>query len=275
MKIVFPSEPYSNLKKVDSNFAEEYDTAKSLGLDCYLFDFDEFNKRNILVSNLLNFEKLTHFVYRGWQMSPNTYDTLFTHLYENRGVVLINDYFDYRNFHLYDSPYKTIPRFFQKSWVFEHSSGSGGLNLSLLRNIDCDQFFIKDFVKSEPDLMKVANDINVVENVNRFINLRGKSYQSGIVLKRWTDDIKRECRYFIHDTTVVVNDDATGEYLEFIHSITSDVNFNSKLNPSFFVIDVATINGEMKVVEMGDAQVCGLKRITSLDFYSSCSKLFL
>ena len=277
MNIIFPSQPYTNLKEVDYNFKEEYDVALLLGFIICLFDFDEMMKRKKLVTTAPKHGSRTRYIYRGWQMKTEDYDEFDCELSEQKNIFLLNDYFDYKDFHLYKFIYNKLTNKFQRSWIFDdyfingkNDSGNmiSDIKISLSNLTNIDNFFIKDFVKSEADILKIENNkFTIEENVYKFIYLRSNSYERGIVLKEWSDDVKEERRYFVYDDKTVISNDFDGLYTQFVQQAAIELRVSVGEPISFYSMDVAKVNGEVKIIEVGDGQVSSLKGIDAKNFY--------
>ena len=99
MIILFPSEPFSP-KEVDSSLKSEYEAAKLVGFNVYLFDHDEFVSTGKLKHNLPELKSILSekVILRSWMLKEEQYQMLWSKLYIG-GYRLINNYTQYLNCH--------------------------------------------------------------------------------------------------------------------------------------------------------------------------------
>lgn len=295
MKILFPSEPFSP-KEVDSSFMSEYNTAKLLGFDVFLFDHDILLKDMVFKSNLTpssgtQYETL---LFRGWMLNETQYFLLHS-LALGYGYKLINSPTEYVNCHHFPEYYKHISELTSKAWWSgpwsEHPFSKKGEETfwepvrSMLGDI-----IIKDYVKSEkgnPDLFILKRELTndeFNERVQKFVEARGKLFNKGLVFKA-VESLKKyegqtnEWRFFFLNKKLLIcnqNSDAPVKVSAPSDDIIIELEKIAKvIDSNFFTIDIAQKeDGSWMILELGDGQVSGLPLAgDALSFYGNMRKI--
>lgn len=297
MKILFPSEPFA-LKIVDSSFEVEYDSAKLVGFEVYLYDHDEYTKNNVLKTTLPSKEgNPENIILRGWMFEEFKYKSFYNSLLYH-GYQLINGPSQYVEAHHLPEYYKYILEHTAKCWWSNRWSEHPGfgntksVSWEPVRKMLGGDIIIKDYVKSEkgiPGLFilnkELTND-EFAEKVQQFIDARGNLFNKGLVFKT-VEKLKRyagqtnEWRIFFVDATPVkmtfnceqkldVPSPST-EYLKcFLESV-------KNISSRFFTMDVAEKeDGSWMILEMGDGQVSGLAaQEEPIKFYNNLSNVLI
>lgn len=275
MTILFPCNPLSP-RKVEWDYANEYESAKKVGFDTALFDFDALTRDNNL-QRALRFvpEAPPHLIYRGWMLKSENYSHLYDALV-TREQTLINTPENYQLCH-------EIPRWLplfknltpQTRWIAASEITDEKI-ASILHELR-GSLIVKDFVKSrkhdwhEACFISDANDEEAALRViHRFIELQGENLYGGLVLRRFVPlesigqhprsrmPLGREWRIFAKgDSTFALpywgqNDSAAPDLTPFKEAM-------SQIKSNFWTMDLArTQKGDCIVMELGDGQVSGL-----------------
>lgn len=296
MIILFPSEPF-NLKEVDSSFVGEYNTAKLLGFDVFLFDHDEYVRTGDIIKMNLppkGKDSRTPLILRGWMLKGLDYEYLYKRLLSH-GYELINNPTEYLNCHHFPEYYKHISEHTSKAWWsgpwLEHPYSNKGEETfwepvrSMLGDI-----IIKDYVKSEkgnPDLFILKKELTndeFNERVQKFVEARGKLFNKGIVFKA-VENLKKyegqtnEWRFFFLNKKLLIynqNSDTPVKVVNPSDDIIIEMEKIAKMIESnFFTIDIAQKeDGSWMILELGDGQVSGLPLISdALSFYGNMRRV--
>ena len=187
MLIMFPSD-YFNIKKVDPEYAAEYDIVCQFPeYKILLFNYDEFVSEGTLRTYPRNYYK-GDCIYRGWMLKPEQYKKLYDFL-RIVEIRLINSPAEYVACHLFPEALPIIKPYTPKCLCFEQGSP---IDWELI-NRNFTRFMIKDFVKSVkgtafPAYFETPVDMLEMENrVNEFIKLRDNLFTGGIILKEYID----------------------------------------------------------------------------------------
>ncbi len=278
ISIMYPCD-YFNKKKIDEEYLSEYKVAIELGFNVVVIDFEALENGTVRLTKNEDTKGLC--IYRGWMLKPETYKMLFDKLYSN-GLELINGEIGYCNCHEFPYSYSLLKQFTPKMSIF--LSGKK-INWDVIKS-EYDRFMIKDFVKSVKGsdfpiyFDKSYSNEDLDEYIQKFKDLRGDLFTTGIVIKEFVD-LKKE-------------NGLTNEYRAFylqgqLISLCKNSNqgVNTKVVPdslirqlpllesSFYTVDFAEKeNGEFVVIETGDGQVSGLSDNQDItEFYMNIKKV--
>ncbi len=282
MKILFPSEPF-NPKEVDSSFKAEYEAAKLVGFDVFLFDHDEYVSSEKIIHNLPVRERTKYsicygekIILRSWMLKENQYQKLWADLFF-KGYWSINNSTEYLQCHYFPNAYKNISEFTSKAWWTEEWDkivDTDKVDWKSIRDYLGGDVLIKDYVKSEkgnPDLFILKKELTNQEFYNKilqFVEARGKLFNKGIVLKQ-VESLKRhdgqtnEWRMFFLNNKPI-NFGFNSEKL--FHTSQPTLNqllkfyeLGKTIKSNFFTMDIAEKeDGTWMILELGDGQVSGL-----------------
>lgn len=291
MIILFPSEPFSP-KEVDSSFKAEYEAAKLVGFEVFLFDHDEMAKSGNLISTLpYNHGKIETIILRGWMLNRIHYACLQVSLIENN-FELINNIIQYINCHHFPEYYNAISKYTSKSsWSpkWEKEAIETARKYMFLDG-ECD-LLIKDYVKSEkgnPDLFILKKELTLDEfheRVEKFVEARGKLFNEGIVLKaveklkQYEGQTNEWRMFFLNKQLLILNQNSDSPVKVLPPSkeiVDACENIASKwIDSNFFTMDVAEKeDGSWMILEMGDGQVSGLPLFgDALGFYNKINMM--
>lgn len=287
IKILFPNEPF-NRKIVDSEYADEFQSCKVMGIDTYFYDYDELIDK-VFKTNIEKDDDCL-LIYRGWMLKPQQYSFLYNGILErtNGYVTLINSPEQYKNCHCFPNIYKDIEDYTPRIITTKNTTQS---SLSILYTKINFNYFIKDFVKSiktENGIEKISKNamfFDMCNKIKEFKKERGNLFTGGIVLKEFVNLEKvlykgnsneNEWRaFYLYGKLVDLSNNSnintilskiTGPPIEMVNKVGEILSEKS----NFFTVDFAKkINGQWIVLETGDGQVSGLSTdISSLGFYN-------
>jgi hypothetical protein len=255
MHILFPSDPF-NKKVVDESHAIEYEALCASGLNCALFsplDFDQ--------GAFKPWPSLTpgdSVLYRGWMLMPEEYGRLHAAISINDGVPLTSPD-QYRACH-YLPEWYSLFRDYTPETIFASRDADF---VSVLAQHVWPAYFVKDYVKSlttkRGSVASSANEVN--EIVSLIEQFRGE-VEGGVCIRRYEDFLSEtEERYFVLNGRAYGRG---GDVPELVHEIA-----RHPLSP-FFSVDVAMrTDGALRLIELGDGQVSGLKKWSIEAFVST------
>ena len=291
-KILFPSEPFA-LKIVDSSFKAEYEAAKLVGFDVYLYDHDEYVKTNLLKSTLpFNDGNPETIMLRGWMFNEWNYKEFYMSILA-RGFELINGPSQYVDVHHFPNLYPKIAEYTSKAWWTERWDSledTDKIDWKSVRDFLGGDVIIKDYVKSQKgtDLFILKNELTNEEfhdKILKFIEARGKLFNAGIVLKQ-IEKLKKyeghtnEWRIFVLDGMPILM-----EYngISESHKVMPTPVFIFKcmeifktIPSRFITIDIAEKeDGSWMILEGGDGQVSGMPTdAAAIAFYNKLKLRF-
>lgn len=208
MRILFPSD-FFDKKKVDADFAGEYEAAKEAGFDVQLFDVEEVDQGEYAkairkIPAIEQNGRKANCIMRGWMMRVEKYRDFYDALAE-KGMRLINSWDRYAHTHHFPMNYKhieghtpfsiwvdkKIPRVLTlggemcAGWDFEYI-------MDELRVFDGAPIIVKDYVKSAKHLWHDAcfipdssDDEDVARVLRNFIAARGSGFNVGFVFRQF------------------------------------------------------------------------------------------
>lgn len=282
MTILFPAQPYSSLREVDSEYLSEYNNANFLNFNIVLFDFDEFVKRgNLLLSKQTENPKAV--IYRGWMMKSDIYACFYKACFRNK-LELINNPLEYQYKHEYPYVYNTFPQSCSLSVNFVENSLE---NIKKATNIVGTDFILKDYVKSAKgvsNLFRIKDKTNeeISQILEEFKEYRDNHFNTGFVFKHFEELQQEEFRVFIFKKQVLsinLNSDCKEGLYTYKHLMISNWianNLKSFASSDFFTIDFGFRKSDDSLVllECGDGQVSGLaSHQNALSFYTKLKRI--
>lgn len=288
MTIIFPSEPFTGNKQVDSSFEAEKNAALLAGFNVYFFDHDEFVKDGSFNPVLKTHSEYEPTILRSWMLKSEQYEDLFNKFME-RGYRLINTPEEYVNAHHFPKSYSKFKDYTSKAWWTDEINGLEDLsdiNWNSVRDYLGGDVIIKDYVKSaksDPELFILGRELDnntFQDRVVRFIERRGKLFNKGLVfkqvekLKKYGDNTN-EWRFFVFNGIGFTFEyNGNGEVNKTMPSFESIINaqrISQELKSNFVTIDLAEKeDGDWMILEVGDGQVSGLPSTSNpLVFYNN------
>lgn len=261
--IIFPS--YLGKKQVDPCFQDEYNAAIAAGFECYFVEIS--NNFHLPICLFGKFENNRTAIYRGWMLDSKHYGKLYYELSQNKNVILLNSKIEYENAHHFPNFYSLFNESTMASVVTGEKKFTKAFLKKVAKQLDGEKIFIKDWVKSEPDNVFAANDLDGgLEVIGNFVKNRGENLEGGLVFRNFVPLSQFEYRYWV----------LNGEILDFNVFLSPTISHDilkkiRKVKSNFFTIDLARKkeSDEIIVVEIGDGQVSGLKGLNPIDFYQT------
>lgn len=254
-RILYPQHPLYS-KQADEPYQPEYVKCLDKGIDCSLFDFDDFVGYGKFRPRPV-FKPGETVLYRGWMMTPAKYKMLIGQL-QKQEAVPITSFEDYTKCHHLPGWYEECRDLTAEThFVIDPEKDEDVVKEASKLGWE-DGFFVKDFVKSNSgdkgSIAKTSSDI--VDILDQLKLYRG-NIEGGIALRKVEKyEMESERRYF------VVNQKAFGprngnddEIPTIVHTVTE------RVKAPFYSVDVAkrVSNDEWRVVELGDGQVSDKK----------------
>jgi len=263
--ILFPSE-YFNIKSVEPDYTNEYEAICSIPqFKAVFFNYDEFVSGKPLKIHP-NEYYTGDCIYRGWMLKPEQYRSLYDSLRE-KGISLINTPDEYDACHLHPAAvHYGISPYTPDSMIFRAGEK---INWDIVNN-RFKKFMVKDYVKSVketgfPEFFETPVKAKEMElRISEFIDLRGKLFTHGIVIKEYVDlkkygETTNEYRAFYLNNQLL-SLSRNSNQAETCCSVPLDfVKKFSNMPSKFYTVDFAELSdGKWIVIETGDGQVSGL-----------------
>lgn len=240
IQFIFPCSLLDN-KLCDEEYASEYNTLTNNNYNTLLWD----QSNNRVIGDTCSF---SHVIYRGWMLSYDDYQK-FDELLLSKGLCLLSDFDDYIHCHYFPFWYENIKHLN----ITAKSYYSTDIQNPELPNDGT--FLIKDFVKSNSSSEgSFASDSDKLERIIEQLIAHRGYIEGGLVYREYERyNQKSEFRIFVFNNKPYTSNDNI-VIPEFVYEII-------KLTQSmFFSIDIVrNIDNEYRLVEIGDAQVSGLK----------------
>jgi len=115
MRLLYCDSGFSS-KEVDYMYAAEYKAAKQQFIPTSLISFEALKKGNVeaALRRVKPYEEKGTAIYRGWMLTPNQYEMLYTALLEKK-IELINNPSEYKFCHYLPESYEVIKDFTPKT----------------------------------------------------------------------------------------------------------------------------------------------------------------
>jgi hypothetical protein len=242
---LYPCDFFDN-KKVEEQYREEYDAAKSHGLNVHVFNQDDILGSSVKPALDLS-DKNLQIVYRGWMLNEQQYGELA----QRFGNALLTPLSAYLKAHHLPGWYDLL-----ESWTIPSVITTSEQAVEVMKDLN-KPMFIKDYVKSlktgKGSIVENAEDVKrALEDMLFYRN----QIEGGIVLREKVDLMaETEKRFFIIHHQVYGLDQATDEQWNLALQI-NEVLKNQAADLSFVSLDIALLaNGKPVAIEMGDGQV--------------------
>lgn len=244
MQFLYPQCAFEKAQ-VDAVFSTEYTHMQQLGFACHLVDDEQLLIKNLVKNKLTHNDKV---IYRGWMMSLEQYQTFEKKL---SPIELLTDGADYAYCHHLPRWYDDLHDLTAKTICFSGIPTEKQLENSI-NELNWSAYFIKDFVKSNYDKRgSVAKNLGEIKEI---IALLGKyrCIEGGICLREFEHyQHDTEERYFVYQGKIF---SPNGCIPAFAHEVAE------RINVPFFSMDIIkNIEGQYRLVELGDGQVSDLK----------------
>lgn len=249
MIFLFPSD-YFNPKAVDELLREQAVSLASSGFETAIVSLESLSTTTPKLSP--NITPGSNVIYRGWMLSSFDYELLLK-VINNLGANAFTSLSEYLATHYLTNWYEQIADLTPETKFFSLCDDLES-ELSKLKTLGWERFFIKDYVKSLKtsigSIIERPSDIKTV--VSEMQKFRG-TIEGGLCIRRVENFVPAsEKRYFvIHGKpfAATVNQDIP----EIVHECAQ------RIQSKFFSIDVALrADGQERIVEIGDGQVSDL-----------------
>lgn len=270
--ILFPQQPFAE-HQVDSEFATEYDAARTIGFTTgfYCHEAVEAGDSREILLNLPPGKEQT-LVMRGWMLTGEQYHFLYTQLLE-RGYCPQVSPSSYEEAHYLPLAYPHLEGHTSRSaWIEGDNPEQAWVLYQGFRTQDA---IIKDWVKSAKTKWKDACFLPANTTRERFLEMfeifrqdRGKLFNRGVVLREFLPIVERgsdvrglpvieETRLFFWKGKVVVP--PQGRSPNPMSEIARWEALANRFQSDFIAIDTVYLtDGTWKIVEVGDGGVSGL-----------------
>jgi hypothetical protein len=242
--ILYPNSPI-RAKQSDEQFAAEVEAVEAAGFEVSLFSLEDFQRGTFRASPPLPSD--SDILYRGWMLSATEYDAFVSAL-SRAGARAAIDLQAYLSSHHLPSWYASLADLTPETRIYPPDCDLE----SELRALNWSEFFIKDYVKSLKTSAgsRITRPEQVAAVVADMRHFRG-AIEGGFCVRRVENFLPdTEQRYFVLDG---VPHAATGEVPPIVHECVK------RLRSRFYSVDIVQrIDGQLRVVEVGDGQVSDL-----------------
>ena len=245
MRVLFPFNPL-NEKEADGPFNDEYLRLKEMGIECSLFDYDSLSFDEFRPKPSLNEGDVV--LYRGWMLNPNTYKKL-SNLVSRSGGEMLTSTNDFLKSHHLPGWYDTVIDFTPETIFVENEQEV----VSEAAKSGWGKFFVKDFVKSNySERGSIANSLPEVQEIIDLIREHRGEIEGGIALRKVEELVgESEVRYFVFNGKPYSPNGVIPAMV---------VEIAARHKTPFFSVDVVQrIDGEFRLIEIGDGQVSDRK----------------
>lgn len=241
MRILYPCNPL-NPQEPDQPFTDEWVAVQQLGISVSLFAYDDLSFGDFKPRPRI--ESGETVLYRGWMFNLIAYQA-FTDLIYKSGGKTVTSAAEYAHCHHLNQWYSACADLTPETVFLEKGSNY----LEQISHLNWDAYFIKDFVKSNTDAQgSIANTpeqaINIIERIEQY---RGE-LEGGIAVRRVEQFLPQsEQRYFVVNGTAY---SPTSTVPALVQTVTE------RIDAPFYSVDIAqTLEGQERIVELGDGQV--------------------
>lgn len=296
MKIIYCADPI-NIANPDPVYIDEVAAATRAGVAFELLHYEslvEDDNPARAVRDIPVHDPVQSAVYRGWMLRGEQYAKLYDALL-SRGLRLINTVPQYRHTHYLPEALEIIKAHTPRT-VYMKTDGkdlSYDVVMQLLMPFDGQPLVLKDYVKSEKHYWNEAcyidsasDESNVRRVVENFLRLRGDHLEGGLVFREYVPfeplgethksgmPLTKEYRiFFLHNQPIATVRywDVEGYSDDDMPPVAHFISIARDIRSPFFTMDVAkTTGGEWMIVELGDAQVASLPKMSNVDaFYKA------
>lgn len=293
--LIFPADPL-NAKLPDTVYKNEYEAAKAANCPVYLVSLEALLESNNAQDAVQRIPSQTHLItamYRGWMLKPAMYAALYISLLE-KNIQLINSPEHYIHCHYLPESYEIIEHMTAKTIWFSKSSldcDADSVLQKIKHTFGCNPIIIKDYVKSRKHewqdacfIENACDSNNLTRVLSNFLQRQGTALNEGVVFREFLKlafltnhsksnmPLTKEFRLFFMQgkllQTMYYWDE--GSYEDIWPNFSIFQPIANKVKSNFFTMDIAlTIDGQWKIIELGDGQVSGLPDNVNLyEFYA-------
>lgn len=260
MQILYPLNPL-NSKAADEPYQAEYLAALAAGIACSLFDFDALPTGEFRPQPVLKTDEPT--LYRGWMLTPQRYQLLASAI-RQCGSTPITSSTQYAQCHHLPGWYAQCRRWTAETHFFpvdaDMASAARWQTLAEKESLNWPAYFVKDYVKSNTgDKGSIAQSLAEIPDILAQIELYRGEIEGGVALRQVENYLlETERRYFVANGQSFGPEGSVPELVKLVAST---------ITAPFYSVDVvASKQGELRLVEIGDGQVSAVKN-GSLDWF--------
>ncbi|HEY7639999.1 MAG TPA: ATP-grasp domain-containing protein [Steroidobacteraceae bacterium] len=245
MRLLYPSDPISS-KRADDTYAQEFEAARSAGFEVSLFSFEDF-ERGIFTPRP-NLQPDEAVLYPGWMLTVPRFKDLLQAI-GLRSARPFTSAEEYAATHHLPQWYPLLSELTAETVVLDQ----GADFVRALGGRNWPGYFIKDYVKSlsTGDGSLVTRPEDIAGIVSLMMKYRG-FVEGGVCVRRKEEyEPASERRYFVF----------RGKPLATAHPVPELVaTCAARIKSPFYSVDVARrLDGELRVIELGDGQVSDRK----------------
>jgi hypothetical protein len=252
MRLLYPCDPF-NEKRPDENYLEEYEAARAVGLECFLFSAENFAQGDFKPRP--KFEHMEDVLYRGWMLTANDYARLHAAI-ARLGSQLLTSPEQYTRCHYLPEWYALCEPFTPKTIFLNETSNF----TSELAAYPWQKYFVKDYVKSLTTARgSVASSVSEIPEIVALIKKFRGQIEGGICIREFEHLLpETEERYFVFRGTAFARDGVIPQLATQISGL---------IDSPFYSIDlVQSVTGTSRLIELGDGQVSDVKRWPVTEF---------
>ena len=307
---IFPRDMKENT--IAPEFKEDANTVISLNAEYIIFNIELFIRS--VDNNLPLDACFVHFdkyffpvtgVYRSYIICTDYYRILYNYLKKHHNIILLNTPKESKNAHLIPNWKDKLGRYFSDTYCIKFDPKSESIQdlLCILKDnqeIPKQKYILKDFHKSEKDHWESCSLIDLrtskqklKKQIEQFLYWRGRNFEGGICLRMFVDYpiIKpidnenlfpslREYRVYILNGEIIYFNKRYPQLsyeikLAKINNFFNNLDLKTKIKTTFYAVDIVlTDHNELEVIELDDAQFCGIFE-SKFDFYDRLNKSIL
>jgi ATP-grasp domain, R2K clade family 3 len=260
MRILYPDDPLDQ-RMPDALFLPEHDAARARGFEASIFSFEEFERGRFTLRPPARPGETV--LYRGWMLNLDGYARL-TDALAPMSVRMTTSLESYGAAHHLPRWYPLVKELTAETLIFESDADFG----TALAQLNWPGYFVKDYVKSLTTGAGslVAAPENVAHVVSQLKKYRGE-IEGGVCIRRREEYLAdSERRYFVARGQAF-SSDATP-----VPAIVQSCA--SRVASPFFSVDVARrLDGELRIIEIGDGQVSDRKEWSAPRFVEVLTRL--
>lgn len=241
MRILYPFNPLEP-KEPDQPFTDEFIAVQTLGIPVSLFAYDDLSFGDFKPRPRIESGEIV--LYRGWMFNITAYQG-FTDLICKSGGIPVTSPENYAHCHHLNRWYSACADLTPETVFLEKGSNY----LEQISHLNWDAYFIKDFVKSNTDAQgSIAHTPEQAVNIINLIEQYRGELEGGVAVRRVEPfQPQSEQRYFVANGTAY---SPTSKVPALVETVTERVDV------PFYSVDVAqTLEGQERIVELGDGQV--------------------
>lgn len=246
VQLLFPCDPF-NKRVADEAYGEEYDAARAAGFACSLFSFEDFEAGQFKTQpGLCAGVKV---LYRGWMLAPEGYARLH-HAIAQRDCAMLTSPAQYRHCHYLPEWYALCEEFTPETVIVARDADFA----AAVEGRNWPAYFVKDYVKSLTTQRGsvAATPHEIAEVVGLIERYRG-AVEGGVCIRKFEQlQADSEERYFVLRGQAFGRD---GSVPALVHALASRID-----SPFFSVDVVASSEGTLRLIELGDGQVSDRKQ---------------